>query len=923
MRIVGVRVLAFSWLAVSLAAVSLEAAVVVVGNRSEKTVRFTLVGGWRPQEQFSLAPARLIPVPVPDRVEIRFASGGSDVRQTLDPNTIHEFVADRDGVKLRPLDFGMVGIPPSVAPARPGGPPSPVVVPVKLVAEEDQADGEGTWERQLRRQVAAASQFIELYCGVRFEVVAVGIWKATKPKSDPRRLLDDFREKVSPDPGWLAIGLAGPNYRMPEHLRPLERGREPLCGHVLVPGTTRTLTEAAQLELLVHELGHWLGAVHTREPDSIMRPPAGRQAGRREGQSTFDPMNTLVMNLYADELRARRPPSVDALSGGTREHLYAIYLEAAMRLPTDREITRYAELVREPVLPELRYVGQWMDGTRATGSSVAPWHETKASPKLAGRDLFDPTNPIRWLVDNSVALVPPESWVEFIGGDCLPGRVVGFRDGQESPRERLAPHLLVVPQQRLDTPDAATRPSVRVTTSWVRRIVWEPVADEYRPRTLFFADGRQLDFRALRFAESSVRLLREDGIREVPLGEIAELHLAVSDPWEAYFEQVTALAPEPGARLVCLETGGGLRVTSTTERFQATVNGPADKSSSWYHLVHPAWSLDALWLGHDSIRVRQYFAPHEVPLSRIEPSRSRQQSDLGGTWRWQADRNCEGAILECGGTGYPWGFGVHASCELEFPLPAGVRAFRTRLGLDQLAGNGGCVQARVLINPPAAQSLYTSGVMVGSAEVADTGRLAFDPQKPPTGLILQVDATPKTPPAGADPLDVRDAFNWLEPLVELDPERLPSELLRRGPRMIPCWQNWTMTSADSPTARLVSLWDEYGAQPRGYRLAVSAAPGPVRVSGKVTPWPYRDRLMVCVCRPPNVPGSKLEVRVDGKPLGSFEVPVRQSPEFPPLVFSVAEYHGRDVAIDLIQSSADEKAVVEWRAISLVGRTQVP
>jgi hypothetical protein len=219
--------------------------------------------------------------------------------------------------------------------------------------------------------------------------------------------------------------------------------------------------------------------------------------------------------------------------------------------------------------------------------------------------------------------------------------------------------------------------------------------------------------------------------------------------------------------------------------------------------------------------------------------------------------------------------------------------------------------------------LFAGSVLTGSADVLDTGRLAFDPQKPARRLILQVDTAHKDRPAGADPLDIRDTFNWLEPIVELDPEKIPAELLERGPHWVPCWQNWKVADADSPNVRLASVWDEYGPLPRSYRLMVSVSPGPLRLSGKVAPRPYKDRLMICVSRPPNVPASRLEVRVEGRPVGTFEVPVRQSVPAPPLVVSLAEFHAQPVAIDLLQWSPEEKALVEWHGITLVGRTQVP
>ncbi len=590
--------------------------------------------------------------------------------------------------------------------------------------------------------------------------------------------------------------------------------------------------------------------------------------------------------------------------------------------PVGADIAGPLDVVREPILPDSRYVVQWCDGTRSVGGKLGPWHDTRSVPKLQDRELFSPGNPARWVMDLAPVPVAPDRWVEFAGGDRLPGRVVAFRDGTQSPRHRLPPHLVVVPDQRVDAPDSSGRSEIRVTTAWLRRIVWRPVARAYRPRTVFASDGRQLEYRALRFGERSVFLLREGGVVEMAFSDIDELHLAPLDPWEAYFEQLAALAPGEGQRLVRYETASGLRVTSTTERFQAMSYGAVENPASWYHLAHPAWSLEPLWLASDAIRLREYFWPHEVPLSRLEPVRTRYEGALGNFWPWQADRNVEGGWLESGGQLFAWGFGVHGSSELEFALPDAARAFRTGLGLDDLAGRGGCARGRVLLDT-SPRPAFAGKTLVGSSEVLDTSRLVFDAARPPRRLVLQTEALPPDAPADADLLDIRDALDWLEPLVELDPQRVADEMLLRAHRMVPCWQGWTVTTAETPRVRLVSQWDEYGAPPRGYRLLVAAAPGPLRVSGRLRPRPYRDRLLVVVSRPPNVPPSRLEIRVEGRPAGSFDIPVRNAGQSPPLVVSLAEFHGREVAVDLIQWPAEERSLVLWEAIALVNRTEEP
>ena len=84
----------------------------------------------------------------------------------------------------------------------------------------------------------------------------------------------------------------------------------PLHPYILMREWTPT-TEPGRLEVLLHELGHYLGAVHSPEPTSVMRRKLG------DGRSVslrfpvgFDPLNTLAMNLVVGELRAGRKRSL-------------------------------------------------------------------------------------------------------------------------------------------------------------------------------------------------------------------------------------------------------------------------------------------------------------------------------------------------------------------------------------------------------------------------------------------------------------------------------------------------------------------------------------------------------------------------------------------------------------------------------------
>ena len=167
---------------------------------------------------------------------------------------------------------------------------------------------------------------------------------------------------------------------------------------------------------------------------------------------------------------------------------------------------------------------------------------------------------------------------------------------------------------------------------------------------------------------------------------------------------------------------------------------------------------------------------------------------LGGAWPWQANRSVQGGLLNSGKQEYGWGLGVQAFSQLHFPLPAAVRSFRTRVGLDAAAGSGGCVRMRVYGGSTSEPPLFESPFLVGADKTLDVGPLPLKgPLQGQRELVLQVDPAHDGRPPGADPFDVRDLLDWLEPELELDPAALKAEVGRRLRNNPAAWDGWQVS----------------------------------------------------------------------------------------------------------------------------------
>jgi hypothetical protein len=89
-----------------------------------------------------------------------------------------------------------------------------------------------------------------------------------------------------------------------------------------------------------------LGASHSPEKNSVMRPVLGdRLAGRPGFHIQFDPVNTLVLALFGEEIRRRNVKQLTELSADTRRRLRQIYVQLSQSLPDDPAGMHYVQLM--------------------------------------------------------------------------------------------------------------------------------------------------------------------------------------------------------------------------------------------------------------------------------------------------------------------------------------------------------------------------------------------------------------------------------------------------------------------------------------------------------------------------------------------------------------------------------------------------
>jgi hypothetical protein len=288
----------------------------------------------------------------PDKVSFALIQpDGRQTQQELD--RIDCFHADGKKLELLEQPIPRLSPPPANSPA-PNPSPNPrdsfCTVPVKLLVDDKEPRVRRIWEKQYRERIIAASAIIERYCRVRFEVVAVGTWTSDDKTHDFLQLMMEFERKVQPAPARLAIGFTAQYETLREDKR-MGGAKGPFRPHVLIREWGRQVTEPERLEMLVHELGHYLGAVHSPEPQSVMRPDlSDRQSRARNFRIRFDAANALIVRLLGEELRKRPLTHLGQLPSATKDQLRPVYKSLAAALPHDPAAPRHLAMLNQ-VLP--------------------------------------------------------------------------------------------------------------------------------------------------------------------------------------------------------------------------------------------------------------------------------------------------------------------------------------------------------------------------------------------------------------------------------------------------------------------------------------------------------------------------------------------------------------------------------------------
>ncbi len=286
------------------AASTAEAATFVLSNATGDPVdcQVTLSGGAPFAVNLAVGESRAINCG--RTIVVSYAAGNGPQNLSLQPYMAYLFVTKpKKGLELMTADLlgkspGDKDVPLEVPAIK------RVKIPVKVLVDDSDRRTKTVWAATLRKRFDEANAIMKAQAGVVFDIVDTTQWTVGEDVTDLRSCMVDFERQVKPEPAEIAIGFVSRGF--PPQGRqavPFSTSRGMSAPYILIR-ETEPKNEPERVEVLVQQLGRYLGAITSPDPISAMRLTLGDgKAVHAKFRIGFDPLNLLAINIVAEELR--------------------------------------------------------------------------------------------------------------------------------------------------------------------------------------------------------------------------------------------------------------------------------------------------------------------------------------------------------------------------------------------------------------------------------------------------------------------------------------------------------------------------------------------------------------------------------------------------------------------------------------------
>lgn len=312
---------------------AVTAATLVLSNATGETVKCEIhLGDTTLPIELAVGESR--PITCARGAEITFAANDGAKRLRLDAYTPYLFVSKKKtGLELMTIELvgkspGEKDIPTTIPSLK------PLRIPVKLLVDDADPRTKAVWTATLQKRFEQARDIVKAQTGVEFTAVEFDEWTADPRAANGSALLENFAKEVKLEQGMLALGYTtrlGAGKADAEFA--ISRGL--FAPHILLREGVPN-NEPERVEVLVQQLGRFLGAVASPDPISVMRLRLGDgKAVHARFRIGFDPLNLLAVNIVAEQIRKTPSRKLAEWPQETQVRLARIYATLAAAMPEE------------------------------------------------------------------------------------------------------------------------------------------------------------------------------------------------------------------------------------------------------------------------------------------------------------------------------------------------------------------------------------------------------------------------------------------------------------------------------------------------------------------------------------------------------------------------------------------------------------
>ncbi len=294
-----------------------QAAFVAILNATDAEVKAELTVAGRPVQQLVWQAGECKGLEVARTSSLKWTNLQLNNSFQLDPYTPYVLISPQPDIwQFSGVELQSALPKPSDVPEKLTG---DLLKPVDVVLYGDAASKltvEG-WTKNFSATLAGASDILSRQVGVAFNVKVAKEWASEAELTDIDAALDQFTKQAKPDAGQIAVGFVSRAVPGKDIMPKLLAGTR----HILVRESSPR-TEEQRIEVLAHQLSTAYGAVVAPDRGSLMRATVGSDTTKL---LQLDPLNVLIVRIWAEELHAGRGPKFAEMNPKARDRLRVLY----------------------------------------------------------------------------------------------------------------------------------------------------------------------------------------------------------------------------------------------------------------------------------------------------------------------------------------------------------------------------------------------------------------------------------------------------------------------------------------------------------------------------------------------------------------------------------------------------------------------